>query len=113
MTFLALCFFLYFAPALVASSRRHESAPAVWILNFLLGWTVVGWVICLIWALSLPQPLAFYPVVYALPSGALGQPPGWTTNGGVQTPVCTACYRPVTATASYCGMCGAVTRHSA
>ena len=113
MTFLALCFFLYVAPALIASSRRHESAPAVWIVNLIFGWTVVGWVACLIWALSLRRPIPFYPVVYALPTGALGQPPGWTANGGIQPPVCTACYRPVMATASYCGMCGAVTRLSA
>ena len=114
MTFLAICFFLYFAPALVASSRGHESAPAVWITNLLLGWTGFGWLACLIWAFSLPRPARLYPVVpYALPGGMLGHPPGWIAARGVQEPVCPACYRPVALSASYCGMCGALTRRSA
>ncbi len=41
---------LYFIPSFVASNRR-DSAAVFW-LNLLLGWTVIGWIGSLIWALS-------------------------------------------------------------
>ena len=42
----------YFLPTIIAFARKKDSAGAVFILNFFLGWTLIGWVICLIWALS-------------------------------------------------------------
>ena len=42
---------LYFAPTLVAHRRRHRNLVAVFALNLLLGWTFLGWVAALIWAL--------------------------------------------------------------
>lgn len=41
---------IYFLPAIIAASRHHRSADAIGILNLLLGWTVLGWVIALIWS---------------------------------------------------------------
>lgn len=41
-------FFLYFLPSLVGI--RKKNAGAIFLLNFLLGWTLLGWVIALIWA---------------------------------------------------------------
>jgi uncharacterized membrane protein YqaE (UPF0057 family) len=41
---------IYFAPTIVALSRGHLSAGAIFILNLLLGWTVLGWVVALVWA---------------------------------------------------------------
>jgi hypothetical protein len=46
----------YFIPALVAFSRKHHNAGAICALNIFLGWTVVGWVVSLVWALSNPAP---------------------------------------------------------
>ena len=42
----------YFIPTLVAYCRRHHNAGAIFFLNFLLGWTIIGWVIALFWACS-------------------------------------------------------------
>jgi Superinfection immunity protein/Short C-terminal domain len=42
----------YFLPSIVAFSRGKDNAAAVFILNFFLGWTLIGWVVCLVWALS-------------------------------------------------------------
>lgn len=42
----------YFLPALVARSRQHSKLPAVFVLNLLLGWTLLGWVLALVWAYS-------------------------------------------------------------
>jgi Superinfection immunity protein len=51
---LAACF--YFLPGGVALLRRHHNAGAIVALNLFLGWTLVGWVACLVWALT-NQPI--------------------------------------------------------
>ena len=40
----------YLFPGIVASSRHHHQRSAIWVLNFFLGWTVLGWIGALIWA---------------------------------------------------------------
>ena len=40
----------YFLPAWQAMQRKHNSVGAITALNLLLGWTVVGWILALIWA---------------------------------------------------------------
>jgi hypothetical protein len=42
----------YLLPSFVASSRRHERAGTILLLNVFLGWTFAAWVILLVWALS-------------------------------------------------------------
>ena len=41
---------LYFLPAIIASRRRHNNGGAITVLNLFLGWTLLGWIIALIWA---------------------------------------------------------------
>ncbi|MGH2585344.1 MAG: superinfection immunity protein [Dehalococcoidia bacterium] len=41
---------VYFLPSMLAVARHHRNGSAVFLLNLLAGWTVVGWVISLIWA---------------------------------------------------------------
>jgi hypothetical protein len=41
---------LYFVPAIVAFSRKHNSKVAILVVNFVFGWSLVGWVIALFWA---------------------------------------------------------------
>jgi len=43
---------MYFTPGIVATMRKHPSVLAIWACNFFLGWTVVGWIVTLIWALG-------------------------------------------------------------
>ena len=38
----------YFIPTLVGAKKRNVSA--IFVLNLFLGWTVVGWVVALVWA---------------------------------------------------------------
>jgi hypothetical protein len=47
--------FLYFAPAINARLRRHNSTAAIVCLNILLGWTFLGWVLSLVWSYSGPS----------------------------------------------------------
>jgi hypothetical protein len=44
-----LAFCLYFLPCIVGWNKKHN-AWAIFLLNLLFGWTVVGWIVALIWA---------------------------------------------------------------
>lgn len=45
---------IYCAPAIVAAQRDHHNRQAILVLNLLLGWTLIGWIGALIWALTRP-----------------------------------------------------------
>lgn len=49
---LALVIGGYFLPTIVASNRKHRNRGAIGMLNLLLGWTLLGWIIALIWAMT-------------------------------------------------------------
>jgi hypothetical protein len=57
MVFLAL----YFLPSLIASGRHLHERTGIVLLNVFLGWTCIGWVIALIWAIAAPAPYMVYP----------------------------------------------------
>jgi len=80
---------VYFVPTFIAFARNKSNKIAILALNFFLGWSVLGWVISLIWALTneaqpqqvvvyqqMPQPVA--PTPAAPPSSPAAQqlPPG-------------------------------------
>ncbi len=44
--------FLYVVPTIVAVSRLHHRLGAIVALNLLLGWTLLGWVAAMVWALT-------------------------------------------------------------
>jgi Superinfection immunity protein len=50
--FLLMCYFL---PAIVARCRAHRNTMAIFMLNLLLGWTLLGWVAALVWACTASQ----------------------------------------------------------
>lgn len=59
---------VYFIPTAVAVSRGHHQMPAIVAMNILLGWTLLGWIAALIWALTaVRQPVQ---VMYARPTPA-------------------------------------------
>ena len=45
----------YMLPTIVAALRRHPQLLAIFLINFLLGWTVIGWVGALVWSLIDPS----------------------------------------------------------
>jgi len=50
-------FVLYFLPTIVAFARSKRDAVSILVLNLLLGWTAIGWVIALVWALKQDVPM--------------------------------------------------------
>ncbi len=48
---------VYFLPFFIALLKGHRSTGGIFVLNLLLGWTLLGWVGALVWALSNPQPV--------------------------------------------------------
>jgi hypothetical protein len=42
----------YFLPTIVGAVRGQPNTTAIFVMNLLLGWTMLGWVIALIWAFT-------------------------------------------------------------
>ena len=45
-----LFLFIYFIPTLLALGSKKDNFFAIMLLNLLLGWTLIGWFVALIWA---------------------------------------------------------------
>ncbi|WP_108508374.1 superinfection immunity protein [Polynucleobacter acidiphobus] len=42
----------YFLPVAIALYRKRANTGAIFALNLFLGWSLIGWVIALVWALK-------------------------------------------------------------
>lgn len=85
----ALLAVMYFVPAVVAGVRGHPQTGAIIVLNALLGWTLVGWIIAMVWASTAVEhrQQAFRPVKDGMP--------------------CPECKARIEWTARRCSACGA------
>ena len=43
-------FVMYFVPGIWAAIKKKKNAGAIALVNFFFGWTVIGWIVALIWA---------------------------------------------------------------
>jgi hypothetical protein len=55
--FFGLTFVMYFLPSIVALARSKRDTAAIVLLNLFLGWTVIGWVVALVWAVKTDVPM--------------------------------------------------------
>lgn len=46
----------YFLPTTIAVIRKRSNTMAIFVLNLFLGWTLIGWVIALVWAVATDTP---------------------------------------------------------
>ncbi len=76
--------FGYFLPWAVAATRGRSNAGAIGLLNFFLGWTLVGWIAALVMACASHQVLAagsvtnvMHTAIYPVPPVYQPQPPPW------------------------------------
>jgi hypothetical protein len=42
----------YFMPTIIALVSKKRNALAIFLLNFFLGWTFIGWVVALVWSVT-------------------------------------------------------------
>lgn len=49
---------IYFLPAILG--RKKRDATAIVLLNLFLGWSFIGWVVALVWALTPDKPIIIY-----------------------------------------------------
>ena len=81
-------FVLYFLPSVVGNKKSNRWA--IFMLNLLAGWTLVGWIVALVWACT-AEPPASPPVIPVV-------------NPVSHTAFCGNCGSPVSA--EFCGHCG-------
>lgn len=46
-----LAIIVYMAPTIVAIVRKHRVAQVL-VINLLLGWSIIGWIVALVWAVG-------------------------------------------------------------
>ena len=64
---------LWLLPVFVAIRRHSPNVTAILWLDLLLGWTFVGWVVALVWAL---KPPVMYPPPYTQYGPGMPESPG-------------------------------------
>ena len=40
----------YFLPTIIAVLREKHDKVSIFLLNFFLGWSLIGWIVALVWA---------------------------------------------------------------
>ena len=48
--YIIIILILYFLPTMCASYVKNKNTTSIFILNLFLGWTLIGWVVSLVWA---------------------------------------------------------------
>jgi hypothetical protein len=54
-------FVLFFMPTIIAIARGAQPL-GVFLVNFFLGWTIIGWWVALIWSLAASPRIHYVPV---------------------------------------------------
>lgn len=57
LPFFGFGFVMYFLPSIVALARSKRDLTGIVLLNFFLGWTMIGWVVALVWAVKTDVPV--------------------------------------------------------
>lgn len=91
LLFLGICLPLYFLPSILGRKKRNH--VAIFAVNLLAGWTFIGWLAALIWALTndSAQVVALQVPVAVPPAPAL---------------FCTGCGKYTAAGSKFCASCG-------
>jgi hypothetical protein len=50
MLFTLISITAYFMPVIVSVGRKHKNQLSIAVLNLLVGWTILGWIVAIVWA---------------------------------------------------------------
>lgn len=68
---------LYFLPTIIGAIRKVPNVVSVFVINFFLGWSLIGWVVALAMAARTAPPPGYPPASgYPPPT-----PPPWPPSG--------------------------------
>ena len=74
---------VYFLPTIIAVCQSHRNTVSIVVVNFFLGWTIVGWVLTVAWALSNASATKPEPALKPHPSPSAKPPAKRTKPTGV------------------------------
>ncbi len=115
LIFLVLCMAVYFLPSIVAIQKQKHNTAAILAVNILLGWSVIGWIVALVWALAeSPSPSGYQPTTpypttsYPTAGPSSYAPPTYTPPPPQPPPSPAPAPAPAPAArGAYCSHCGA------
>jgi hypothetical protein len=87
---------LYVLPGIIAHSRHHPQAGAITLLVLFLGWTLIGWVVALVWAATSSSAVQTFVVNVT----------GTTTDHGQRPPPVEVSSPPAAREIIFCAKCG-------
>jgi hypothetical protein len=87
---------LYFVPTILA--RHKTDALGIFLVNLFLGWTVIGWVVALVWACAAEDVVRVRYVPYNYAAAGYGP-----VSGGR---FCSRCGTLAPLASRYCSSCG-------
>lgn len=64
---IAICAVIYVLPIIVALRTKHPHQDGIALLTILGGWTAIGWLIAMIWALTKPSRPTYIDLTRATP----------------------------------------------
>ncbi len=89
---------LYFLPTYEAWRNKQPNLTSIALVNLFLGWSVVGWVVAVVWAFKKPEQVSVY-----VPPSPVAAPPVPPLQ---KTKKCPFCAEDVLAAAVKCKHCG-------
>jgi len=91
----------YFLPTFIAFNRKKSNKISIFLLNLFLGWTFIGWIVALIWAVSSDPQQANIIVNQQMNNGYMP-----SKSDDSQTKKCPACAEDIKLEAKKCKHCG-------